>query len=255
MCTLFLWKGSPPRIKFTRLTRLKLRGGIGLPDLHKYFLASRLSRLVDWNVHESGKVWVTLEKSFSQIPLRSLPWILPKHWPQRIVGHPLILASLGAFRRSIKISSISSIPGPLTPLRGNPKFTPGLSPSFLNQAWPHDRILAYQFYTGKIPRSYENLVDLSPLHSFPLWTYRQIRHFLSTQGTTPTWTRQLTSFEELCTRAPPLRHLISYIYNELIDDTTCPADPARTAWEKDLQMTFTEEDWTCIYEYVHKGSL
>lgn len=116
-------------------------------------------------------------------------------------------------------------------------------------------MLAYQFYVGKTPRTYENLVDSSLFKSFPFWTYRQIRHFLSTQGTTLTWTRQLTPFEELCTRSSPQRHLISYMYNALIDNTTYTPDSTHTAWEVDLQMTFTEEDWTRINEYIHKGSL
>lgn len=198
-------------IKYTRLTHLKLRGGIGLPDLHKYFLARHLARLVDWNIHESGKVWVTLEKSFTQLSLGSLPWLPPQQWPPEIVIHPPIRPSLGAFGRAIKTATVSSVPGPLTPLRGNPSFTPGTSTSFLSQEWPYDKVLA-QFFTCGASHSYEDLVASSPLNSFPFWTYRQIPHFLSTQVTIKTWTRQLTPFESLCTRPPPQRHLISYIY-------------------------------------------
>lgn len=80
-CSLFIWKNSPPRIKYTQLTRTKTKGGIGLPDLYKYYLACHLTRIVDWNIHYDKKLWVCIENSFTQFPVQDLPWLSPRHWP------------------------------------------------------------------------------------------------------------------------------------------------------------------------------
>lgn len=71
-CSAFLWRYSPPNIKYSRLTLPKSRGGIGLPDLHKYYIAHHLTRIADWNLHAFKKSWVSLEKAFSSGPLHLL---------------------------------------------------------------------------------------------------------------------------------------------------------------------------------------
>lgn len=91
---------------------------------------------------------------------------------------------------------------------------------------------------------------------FPFWPYRQLTHFLSSSGPTVTWNRQLSPFETLCSRNTPQRHLISYIYTLLQDDTDpSMTQPARASWEADLHLTLTDDDWDSIYTFAHKGSL
>lgn len=94
ICSTFIWGKAKPRISFDRLTIPKLRGGIGLPDISKYYWACQLTRIIDWNVHSSTKDWVNIEHSFSLIPLRQLPWTIHTHVPQNCKQHPLIATIL-----------------------------------------------------------------------------------------------------------------------------------------------------------------
>lgn len=93
-CSRFIWKDSPPRIKYARLTRTKIKGGIGMPNLYKYYLACHLTRITNWHIHYDKKLWVHIENSFSRSPIHDLPWLMPKHWPTESLTHPLIHPSI-----------------------------------------------------------------------------------------------------------------------------------------------------------------
>lgn len=69
----FLWGHKRPRIKFLLLTRPKEQGGMGLTHFYNYYLASHLTRVIDWNGHGNSKDWVTLEDSLSSTPLKFSP--------------------------------------------------------------------------------------------------------------------------------------------------------------------------------------
>lgn len=111
------------------------------------------------------------------------------------------------------------------------------------------------FFLKGDPCSYDNLVDVSLPKSFPFWSYRQICNFLTTQASHSTWTRQLTSFESLCTRNLPQRHLISLIYTMLFEEPNIKRDSACTTWGRELQISLSDEEWETIHEYAHKGSM
>lgn len=76
-CSSFFWRNKPPRIKFDHLTLPKDKGGIALPDLRWYYWAIHLTRIVDWNIHQAVKDWVTLEHSITppnlEIPTMDTP--------------------------------------------------------------------------------------------------------------------------------------------------------------------------------------
>lgn len=172
----------------------------------------------DWNIHSFKKAWVSLEKDFSSRPLHLLPWLPQKSWPQSLRSHPLILPSLLAFSKAIRGGTLTSIPGPLTTLRGSPDFPPGDSDNFLQQDWPFEDMLALQFYSDGKPTPLDKLRTTTKRASFPFWTYRQIQHFLETQAHQSCWLRPLMPFESLCHRRSPQRHLISFIYNLLSEN-------------------------------------
>lgn len=44
-----LWKHKKSRIKFSLLPRSKEHGGMGLPDFKNYYLASHLTKVIDWH--------------------------------------------------------------------------------------------------------------------------------------------------------------------------------------------------------------
>lgn len=151
LCSKFLWSDHTHRISYTQLTRPKHLGGIGLPNLQNYQIATLLTRIVDWNIHSLHKDWVTLEASFTNLSLSTLPWISLGHVPLEIRLHPLIGPTIQCFHQTCKKTTVSSIPGPLTPLKLNPDFPPGMHPLFLTDQWPSDHVRAHHFFQrGKI---------------------------------------------------------------------------------------------------------
>lgn len=183
-----------PRIKYSRLTLPKSRGGIGLPDLRKYYTACHLTRIADWNIHTHKKSWIVLENALSPLPLHLLPWLPLKHRPQSIATHPLLYLSLLEFRKASTNGNLASVPGPLTTLRGNPAFSPGTPINFLQKEWPHEDVLVLHNYPDEKIVSLDKLREMSKTSSFSFWTYRQIRHFLETHISQTHWTKQLSPF-------------------------------------------------------------
>lgn len=129
-CMLFLWGKSWPRLRHSTLTIPKLKGGLGLPDIRKYYLACQLTRVVDWNMHPQVKAWIQLEQDMSLTCLPQIPWIDNKYIPPPCKSHPLIGPTLAAFHDACHKYNLSSSPGPLTPLRHNSAFPRAWQPLF-----------------------------------------------------------------------------------------------------------------------------
>lgn len=168
------------RISHDLLSRPKNLGGIGLPNIFHYHTATRLTRIVDWNVHTQKKDWVSLEASFTKLSLNSLPWNSPKQVPPDIQTHPMIGPTLRCFHQSCKKTSISSNPGPLTPIKLNPDFPPGMHHQFLSDNLPQGQIRAHQFHTqGKLLTAAQIATHFEKT-PIPPWSYLMIAHYLKT---------------------------------------------------------------------------
>lgn len=254
-CSSFIWRSKPPRIKFTRLNLPKNKGGIALPDLQKYHQAALLTRIVDWNIHQTVKDWVSLEQSLFSHQINYLPWIRPAHHSKNIKTHPLIGPTLEIFFNTYKKNNPVPWMSPLTPLRNNPDFVPGLEKNVLTNSWPHGEILVKHFFkNGKLLSRDEINRDSDP-PQISQWNYIQIRHYLTSNETTQHWTRPLTTLEDLCTRTTPQRHIISFLYNSLFVSNSVFSSSSYQAWEQDLNLNLSEENWEKIFMYAHKGSL
>lgn len=48
-------------------------GGIGSPDIQKYYWAGHMTRIIDWHLHAHTKALVELKESSSSFPLHHLP--------------------------------------------------------------------------------------------------------------------------------------------------------------------------------------
>lgn len=167
-CNKLLWNQKTPRLSFNLLSKSKMNGGLGIPDLQKYHWPCQLTRILDWSLHEENKDWVSIERAFSSIPLHAMPWIPPDHIS------PLINTSLSSFKTTSQYFNISSNPGPMTPIKSNPSLIPGLSRSFPCNHWRDRPLRAYQFYNNGtlIDRTDFRPDPASP--PIPNWTYFQI---------------------------------------------------------------------------------
>lgn len=83
----------------------------------------------------------------------------------------------------------------------------------------------------------------------------QIKHYLTKQGTAHTWTRPLTTLENLCFQTSPQRHTISILSLSLFGELNDFTSTSCLAWKRDLNIQMTLTEWETIFMYAHKGSL
>lgn len=62
---------------------------MAVPDMHTYYQAVHLGRLIDWCQHQDIKLWSQLEQDQSDIPLHRAPWCY-QLLSGTIKRHPLI---------------------------------------------------------------------------------------------------------------------------------------------------------------------
>lgn len=65
----FVWAHKPARIKHKVLCLPRVAGGLALPDIHLYYVASHLSCIIDWCRHTDSKQWVQMEQAYTDVSL------------------------------------------------------------------------------------------------------------------------------------------------------------------------------------------
>lgn len=237
-----------------KLVLPKSGGGIGLPDLQRYYWAVHLARVVDWRLHTRCKGWVLFEQLISAAELRLIPWFSKKYRTSLIHTHPLIGATLQAFDRACKIHAISDKDCAITPIKGNQDFHPGMAKAFLLVEWPYAEMQAKHFYSrGRFLHQGE-LATLSNTKSFPFWAYIQLKHYLDNAASRGSFTKPPTILESLCSSSS-VRHVISVLYASMFKEPYASLRSEHVFWETKLNMTIKDTSWDRVHLYIHKGSL
>lgn len=235
------------------LSRPKEKGGIGLPDISRYYRAVHLARIVDWHCNKDSKQWVGMEIEDSSIPLLSSPWLLSP-FPEDQKTHPLIGATLQVARKIFRTTDISPLPSPLTPIIGNPDFTPGLTNRRLRQLITSEKQSLGEVWTqGELPSS----STISRLTEPPLdnLSIIQLRHFLQTLQKAPYVPRGHTPLESLCKSGEPIRHALSFLYSLLTIQGGDKTPEFLLKWERDLGTQFTTQQREKVLALAHKSSI
>ena len=84
---------------------------------------------------------------------------------------------------------------------------------------------------------------------------RQLRAYLRSILGQSTEIATLSEFEKLCLKGDSLRHSLSLFYT-LVNKLKAPQELGyMQAWERDLGVTFSENQKNKIFEFTHKASL
>lgn len=67
--------------------------------------------------------------------------------------------------------------------------------------------------------------------------------------------RPLFLLETLCTKQSPQSHLISTMYSLLFLNVPSNIGRACKAWENELSLSMSREQWEQVYLNIHKGSV
>lgn len=255
LCRSFVWAHKSPRINFLQLTKPKPKGGLGIPDLHKYYQACHLQTIVDWHIHQDYKDWIGLEDSFSQIPLSITPWINTKDISPTATSHPLIGPTLQSFHNTSSAHKIAYVSGPLYPVLHNQNFPTGLpNQQLFNSISNKTMRIANFLQNGKII-PYETLRTLPATANITFWEYIQLRHFIIRTLQKLDKPFSLKPFEKFCLDHRPQTHLISNIYSLMWENINPNDSHFCNNWTTDLNTTLTAKQWTTVFHIAHKGSV
>lgn len=188
--------------------------------------------ITDWCRHGELKQWIQIEQLLSGMELRGLPWC-QKNLPGHAINHPTVGETWRIAQKTFREHLIAPIPSPLTPVIGNPDFSPGLSDPRFQSLNGSDRYQLHQFTSNGKWRSRENIMEDPLLTNLSFWQKLQLAHFIRSQPPPAPFERTLTSFELLCTEQEPVRHTISLTYQLLVTPPKRYRPSYITKWERD----------------------
>lgn len=251
----FLWGQGRPRVKFSLLTRPKKRGGMGLPHFFNYYLASHLTRVIDWHCHRKSKHWVQLEESLTPGGLRFSPWIPWGGLHKSTQKHPMTGVTLKAFQTIIKKFDLTTQWCPVTPLQNNPDFVPGQTGREFRALDTSKLLTAGDcIRNGKI-KDYLELKEETNTPHLSRWSYFQIRSFITDKTKLPHFRRPMTQLETVCHRGEDFGGATSIAYSWLQNPETVTVDRFRVEWTKALQKDITDNQWQTACSLAHKCSI
>lgn len=73
---------------------LKKAGGLGVPDIRRYYRAIDLQRILNWRFHTQSWLWVPLEKCLTGRTLVYAPWLPGEHRGLSDTTSPLTFQAL-----------------------------------------------------------------------------------------------------------------------------------------------------------------
>ncbi|XP_066444370.1 inactive serine/threonine-protein kinase TEX14 [Eleutherodactylus coqui] len=254
--THFVWGGTKPRLSYRLLTQPKKRGGTGLPDLLLYYRAAICRTVLDV-VHEgTTKRWVELERELATGRIRGLFWLRGGIGRRGVKVSSFISSLLKAWDSFAVRGGLVRVPGPWTPLRGNPDFPQG------DIGLPILDGLGIELPRVRDVVDGEGLIPLDVLLGSRVgvtgawFQHYQIGHYVRALGPILELTAPDTPFEGMCGGPQRTRGEISAVYGFLVaGERLDPGGGSKRAWEKELGRELTTEDWAKAICLTHKMTI
>uniref|UniRef100_A0A8C5MAD0 Sleeping Beauty transposase HTH domain-containing protein n=1 Tax=Leptobrachium leishanense TaxID=445787 RepID=A0A8C5MAD0_9ANUR len=250
--TSFIWPHTRPRLKYDVLCKSKRHGGLALPDSCLYYYATHLTRVVDWMTGSPEQRWLDLEEAQAGRPMWTVPWL---SWAAvHLTAKELspIGSTLTVWHKIRTKYALSTYPSPLLPLRHNPEFPVEIIQSLATRLTDSHHLRAHHVLQDGVFITLETHEN-SIITFAELFNFHQIKSFLRKVPNNLSLTRSLSPFETLSNRTSPLAHSVSTLYGLLRDrDTEPPAYMSR--WERTLNTTISDEDWSKSLSFTHSGT-
>lgn len=250
----FIWNKKTPRIKKYFLQRPKYQGGMGLPCFRRYYWSCNIRSLSFW-LSPRGADWVRMESDSNTFPsLEALIYLtLPEHQlklKNPVVSHSVKIWSQIRKHYGWKNASVQ------IPLINNYTFTPSFSDKSLHQ-WTLKGIHSIKdLFIDNLFPTFQQLQEKFHIENRDFFKYLQIRSFVKSMF--PSFTSQPPdSMMDTVLLSDPLKKgAITKIHNMLSElDCTTTLDHLKRAWQEDLRVNITENQWTKAQEYVHSSSV
>lgn len=124
----FIWKKRRPRLKLAKLQLSSTAGGLDLPNVKWYQLASLLRFVAQWLKGDQSSIWLDIEAAQCDCPLRNLLFLKNFAYAKNLCSNPIVNNTLKAWKLVRSIEGKTSLMSPLTSIQGNPDF-----PGFLER--------------------------------------------------------------------------------------------------------------------------
>ncbi|XP_075437849.1 indolethylamine N-methyltransferase-like [Ascaphus truei] len=113
----------------------KSRGGLGVPDVVRYYLAAQLKQAVVWNCDPASARWLEIESHYAApSTLQVLMWCQGgKEGGQRRFELGAMRCTWDTWTKSKGKYGLLNTPSQITPIFGNPNFPPGCSKQQFDQ--------------------------------------------------------------------------------------------------------------------------
>uniref|UniRef100_A0A803JGN5 Reverse transcriptase zinc-binding domain-containing protein n=1 Tax=Xenopus tropicalis TaxID=8364 RepID=A0A803JGN5_XENTR len=256
--TKFIWGSKKHRISHKILSTPISCGGLGAPDIHKYYLASHLRQAAAWSDRVHCGKWVTIENDTVQpYTIPSLLWntTIPSEINEKLLNS--IKMTLTIWKQAKSHHNFIQKPYRLTPIFGNPSFPPGVAQQYA-KPWKHIGLTQLRdFYDGLTHKiySFQDLQRKFGLTNSLSYQYLQIHHFVQQLGGTQL-SLERSLFDSIVATRTSRRGLISSIYCSLTtpEEKDFAKHSYMLKWEHTIgkELSFTE--WSKIWDNLRKTS-
>lgn len=187
-------------------------------------MACHMTRILDWCRHERLEQWVQVECLLMRMGLEALPWC-QTNLPSQVLDHPRVGETWQTAQKAFCDHSVVPTPSPLTPVIGNPAFSPGLSDPRFQDLKEVGRSQLRHFISNGKWMSRENIMEDPLLGVLSFWQKLQLANFIGSQSSPTPFSRTLTTFELLCSEQELVRRMVLLAYQLLIAPPRGPNPP------------------------------
>lgn len=247
----FIWAGKRARFSLQMQENHKQIGGLGVPNLKDYYTATILEQLKQWFANRDIKHWTHLEQTW--LYPRSLQSLILAHNIQQITlkkDHPTIQATIKAWSHLKKScnpqTALTDIPFPLETLKW-------LIPNISLDQWLNNQTILLRdiIQNGKL-LPFKEIQHKLNIPSSEFLTYLQIDSWFNKWGvsSTPVPTKVWGYLSSFDTKAGG----ISMMYTQINTKKAFTKLAPLRKWEKDLNQSFTDNQWLSAFKCNHRFS-
>ena len=153
-------------------------GGLDLPDIKRYQLSAHLKYIADWIENNASSVWLDIEKSLSNCPLKNQLVIDKLKCIKKLYSNPVTIQTVRAWRITQHMEGRSGLVLVFTPITDNSDFLPGtLDKAF--KCWTAKGIfLPLDLFNGPILMTFNQVMEKYGISRNDLFRYFQVRDFI-----------------------------------------------------------------------------
>lgn len=250
----FIWSKRKPRLKMAKLQMAGSDGGLDVPNLRFYQLASHLRVISGWLRGDAASIWLDIESSQSKCPLSSLLFMNNFESIKNFCSNPITLCTIRAWRSVRTLEGRVKLTSPLTPILDNPDFPPACTDQGF-RAWGRQGLTRLgDLFTGQTLLSFQQLQQQFGLHNpGDFYRYLQLRDFII-KDTTLQNNNSSSQIEKILSLRIS-KKCITAFYRTLSHNSPLTSQDTKRAWERDLGVTIDNSNWQEVWSHAKDISI